>query len=169
MIIPDLNLLLYAYFENYPQHAAAKQWWESIVNGKDIVGIVPPVAFGFVRLATNRKIYAPPISVEDALGNIESWFLRTNVQWLVSRPANLEIAFRLLRSEGVAGSLTTDAQNSALRDRASRVALLQRPGLLALRRAQMVQSARRTCRSRAVISVRTQGGDRVEVGAEFEA
>jgi uncharacterized protein len=113
MIIPDLNLLLYAYFEHYPQHAAAKRWWESVVNGKDMVGIVPPVAFGFVRLSTNRKVYAPPVSVEEALRTVESWFLRANVHWLVAGPENLEIAFRLLRSEGAAGDLTTDAQIAA--------------------------------------------------------
>jgi len=113
VIIPDLNLLLYAYFERYPQHVAARAWWEETVNGPDVVGIVAPVAFGFVRLSTNRKVYAPPIGVEEALGTVESWFQNTNVQWLVAGPQNLDIAFGLLRSEGTAGSLTTDAQIAA--------------------------------------------------------
>ncbi len=113
MIVPDLNLLLYAYFERYAQHAAAREWWEETVNGADSVGIAPPVAFGFVRMATNRKVYAPPLGVEEALATVESWFLNSNVQWLVASPKNLEIAFSLLRSEGTAGSLTTDAQIAA--------------------------------------------------------
>ena len=29
MIVPDANLLLYAYDESFPDHAAARSWWES--------------------------------------------------------------------------------------------------------------------------------------------
>jgi len=28
MILPDLNLLLYAYNPHMPQHDAARRWWE---------------------------------------------------------------------------------------------------------------------------------------------
>jgi len=34
MILPDLNLLLYAYNPYTAQHARAKQWWEQAMNGR---------------------------------------------------------------------------------------------------------------------------------------
>lgn len=33
MIVPDLNLLLYAYNADAPEHHAARRWWEDLVNG----------------------------------------------------------------------------------------------------------------------------------------
>lgn len=37
MILPDLNILLYAYNPHMPQHATAHQWWEKMVNGDELV------------------------------------------------------------------------------------------------------------------------------------
>ena len=37
MIIPDLNLLIYAYNEGARLHAPAKRWWEDLLNGADCV------------------------------------------------------------------------------------------------------------------------------------
>lgn len=33
MIIPDVNLLIYAYNDQAPQHLAARAWWENLLNG----------------------------------------------------------------------------------------------------------------------------------------
>jgi len=33
MIIPDVDLLIYAYNDQDPRHQAAKTWWELCLNG----------------------------------------------------------------------------------------------------------------------------------------
>jgi uncharacterized protein len=33
VIVPDINLLLYAEINAFPQHAAAKCWWEEVLAG----------------------------------------------------------------------------------------------------------------------------------------
>ena len=113
MIIPDVNLLLYAEIDAYEQHAAARSWWEQTLNGEEVVALPAVALFGFVRIATNRRIFDDPLPLNDALGRIETWLDRQNVMFLVPGPRYLDIAFNLLRSLGVANNLTTDAQLAA--------------------------------------------------------
>jgi toxin-antitoxin system PIN domain toxin len=114
MIVPDVNVLLYAHIEAFAEHSRARAWWDALLNGKVEVGVAGPVLFGFVRLATNRKLFDPPMSVETALSRVESWLARSNVRFLPPGPRHLEIAFRLLKQLGTAGNLTTDVQLAAL-------------------------------------------------------
>jgi uncharacterized protein len=114
MVIPDVNLLLYAHVSGFRQHRPAKKWWEGLLAGRQEVGIASPALFGFVRLATNRRVLEPPMELDGALERVESWLSRTQVRFLQPGPRHLEIAFRLLRALGVAGNLTTDVQLAAL-------------------------------------------------------
>ncbi len=113
MIIPDVNLLLYAEIASFPEHAPARRWWEALLGGNDEVGVAPPALFGFLRIATNPRVFAPPLAIEDALGRAEGWLAQPNVRCLVAGPRHVEIAFRLLRQLGAAGNLTTDVQLAA--------------------------------------------------------
>jgi uncharacterized protein len=113
LIIPDINLLLYAHITSFPKHAAAKACWETAMNGDQEVGLVAPVVFGFIRIGTNPRVFAPPMSVDVAVAHVESWFLRPRVRFLVAGPRHLDVAFGLLRTLGAAASLTTDAQIAA--------------------------------------------------------
>jgi toxin-antitoxin system PIN domain toxin len=114
MIIPDVNLLLYAHIDAFGEHAKARVWWDALLNGKTEVGLPGPALFGFLRLATNRRLFDPPMSLEAALAHVERWLARPIVRFLVPGPRHLEIAFRLLRPRRTAGNLTTDVQLAAL-------------------------------------------------------
>jgi predicted nucleic acid-binding protein len=46
VIIPDVNLLLYAVFTGYPQHSDARGWWEQSINSRAEIGLPHPVIFG---------------------------------------------------------------------------------------------------------------------------
>ncbi len=39
MIVPDINLPVYAHNDTAPQHSAARKWWESCLNGGAPVGL----------------------------------------------------------------------------------------------------------------------------------
>ncbi len=113
MIVPDVNLLLYAEIDAFPQHAAAKLWWEELLNGERAVGIAPVCLFGFLRISTNRRIFAEPLATSDAIGRVRGWLDQENVSCLVPGSGHLETAFRLLRQVGTAANLTTDVQIAA--------------------------------------------------------
>ncbi len=113
MIVPDLSLLLYAEIDAFPQHAAARRWWEGVMNGERQVGIAPVCLFGFIRIATNRRVLVDPLSIDEAIGRVQRWLERPQVMFLLPGSRHLETAFRLLRSLGTGGNLTTDVQIAA--------------------------------------------------------
>lgn len=113
MIVVDVNLLLYATFATFSQHRAARSWFEKALNGHDQVLLPGVSVFGFVRIATNPRVFEQPLAVEDALAAVEVWLAQPHVHFLAPGPRHVEIAFRLLRELGVARNLTTDVQLAA--------------------------------------------------------
>lgn len=114
MIVPDVNLLLYAHLTAFPEHAAARRWWEAAIADEREVGFASPVIYGFIRIGTNRRIFTTPMSVSDAIERVEQWLELPTARLLNPGPKHFEIAFRLLRAVGVAANLTTDVQIAAL-------------------------------------------------------
>lgn len=113
MIVPDVNLLLYATISGFPEHARARRWWERALEGEDEVGLTGPALFGFVRISTNPRIFDRPLAVDAAVARVEEWLDQPPVRFLLPGPRHLEIAFRLLRHVGAAANLTTDVQLAA--------------------------------------------------------
>ena len=56
MIVPDINMLVYAYNEGSPLYRTAKEWWEELINGSEEVGLPWAVSTGFVRLMANPRV-----------------------------------------------------------------------------------------------------------------
>jgi uncharacterized protein len=113
VIIPDVNLLLYAEIDAHPLHEAARRWWEEVLSGERQVGLAPVCLFGFLRLSTNRQVFTEPLPVDDAIARAEGWLERPNVTTLVPGQSHLGTAFRLLRRLGTGANLTTDVQIAA--------------------------------------------------------
>jgi toxin-antitoxin system PIN domain toxin len=113
MIVPDINLLLYAEVDAHPLHAAARRWWETALSGDRQVGLAPVCLFGFLRLSTSRRVFVDPLDVDQAVERVERWLNQPNVVPLTPGPAHLHTAFRLIRQIGAAANLTTDVQIAA--------------------------------------------------------
>lgn len=114
MIVPDVNLLLYAYDTNSRFHAAAAAWWRACLAGNEPVGIPLVVAFGFVRVATSARVFEQPMTPGEAAGHIRAWLAQPVVEVLEPRADHLERVLSLLESLGTGGNLVTDAQIAAL-------------------------------------------------------
>ncbi len=82
MIVPDVNLLVYAHDLQAPGHPTARQWWESTLNSPVRVGLAWVVALGFIRVTTHPSILKNPLTVREATERISSWLLCANVGWL---------------------------------------------------------------------------------------
>lgn len=113
MIVPDVNLLLYAVLSGFSQHSRAHAWWERTVNSTSVVGLAQPALFGFLRIATNARVLQSPLAVNDAAGYVRDWLAQPNVELLVPGQNHMGIALRLLEGIGTAGNLTTDVQLAA--------------------------------------------------------
>ena len=114
MILPDLNLVIYAHNADAPEHAASRAWWERLLNGDEPVVIPWAVALGFVRLMTHRAVLITPMGSSAAVAHVRSWFARSHVEAVEPGPRHLDILDRLLSAAGTAGNLTTDAHLAAL-------------------------------------------------------
>lgn len=114
MIVPDVNLLLYAYNDGVPLHDSARHWWEGVVNGTDRVGVPWVVAAGFVRLLTHRSVRERPATTLQAVDYVEEWFRFPNVTPLNPGAEHLTLFRRVLAAAGVGANLVTDAHIAAL-------------------------------------------------------
>lgn len=113
MIIPDVNLLLYAVISGFPQHSRAHAWWEQVINNNVDVGLTQPALFGFLRIATNARVLESPLAVSDAIDYVDEWLAQPTVEVLTPGRDHLTIALGLLREIGTAGNLATDVQLAA--------------------------------------------------------
>ena len=109
MILPDLNLLLYAYNPYVPQHAPAKEWWESALNGEELIGLPHEVMLGFVRIATNPKLGAARVPFESARRVVDCWLATSLTRPLLPREDHTQRVFALLAQSGASGQVTSDA------------------------------------------------------------
>lgn len=114
MIVPDINLLVFAYNEAALDHARAKAWWSALMNGVDPVGVPWAVSCGFIRLMTHPSVLVTPLDPGAAVRHVRSWLERPHVEPLDPGPRHLEIVERLVTKLGVAANLTTDAHIAAI-------------------------------------------------------
>ncbi len=115
MIIPDINILVYAYNADAPFHMQAKKWWENTLNDTDQpVGLPWAVIFGFIRIMTHPKVLVTPLYPAEAVHHAQGWIIRSNVEALFPGDRHLIVFQDLAREVGVAASLTTDLHIAAL-------------------------------------------------------
>jgi toxin-antitoxin system PIN domain toxin len=114
MLIPDVNILVYAYNIDWPQHELARKWWETSLRQSRPIGIPWATSLGFIRIVTNRRIMTSPLPVEDAIRRVRSWLDHPCVRIVGPGDRHAEILFELLMKLGTAGNLTSDAHLAAL-------------------------------------------------------
>lgn len=109
MILPDLNLLLYAYNPRATQHVAAHAWWTEVVNGTELIGLPHEVSLGFVRIATNRRLGAVAVDLATARATVESWLDLPHVRVLLPGPAHFRQVLDLMAAAQASGAVLSDA------------------------------------------------------------
>ena len=114
MIVPDVNVLLYAEIAAFPEHAKAKRWWEKLLGGSEEVGLPLPALFGFVRITTNPRVFTPALDVDAALVVVEAWLAQPNVRVLAPGPRHLEIAYLTVLMQRNEGNITRSAAEAGL-------------------------------------------------------
>jgi uncharacterized protein len=114
MIIPDINLLVYAYNDQAPRHAEARVWWEGLLNGTTPVGLTWLAMAGFIRLMTHPRVLAVPMAVPNAASTVRSWLDQAPARIIQPGAKFQELFFAQIVQVGAGGNLTTDAQLAAI-------------------------------------------------------
>lgn len=114
MVLPDVNVLVYAHREDTAQHGGCRGWLESVLNGDEAYGVSQLVLSGFVRIVTHPKVFTKPSGMVDALAFAEQLRDRPNCVLVEPGPRHWEIFRRLCTEAGVKGNLVPDAYLAAL-------------------------------------------------------
>jgi len=114
MTLVDVNVLVYAYRQDAPDHDAYRRWLHGVVEGDEPFGLAELVLSGFLRIVTHPRIFNPPSPMRDALRLCET--LREQPNCVIVRPGSRHWAIfeRLCRDGGVKGNLVPDAFLAAL-------------------------------------------------------
>jgi toxin-antitoxin system PIN domain toxin len=110
----DANLLLYATDERAPRHGSARAWLEGLLAGDEPVAFTWAVLLAFLRLSTNPRVFAHPLSPERAFEVIQAWLAQPCAMVVHPGDRHATLLRQLLGSLGTAGNLVTDAHLAAL-------------------------------------------------------
>ena len=114
MILPDVNVLVYAHREDAPNHAAYRGWLESVINSDQAYGIADLVLSGFLRVVTHPRVFNPPSDIVQALDFVRDVRDQPNCVLIRPGPRHWTIFEELCRLANVKGNLVPDAYLAAL-------------------------------------------------------
>ncbi len=114
MILPDVNVLIYAFRTDSPDHARYRSWLESVVNAPAAYGISPQVLSGVVRIVSHSRIFTRPSRVADALAFARVLMEQPHATIVVPGEQHWKIFERLCGEAAAAGNLVQDAWYAAL-------------------------------------------------------
>ncbi len=66
MQLLDVNILLYAFRADAPDHTQYRDWYATLLNSPSAFGYCDVVATGFLRIASHPRIYSPPSTLDKA-------------------------------------------------------------------------------------------------------
>jgi toxin-antitoxin system PIN domain toxin len=114
VLLPDVNILVYAHRTESPEHRRYADWLRALANGTEPFALSELGGSAFVRIVTNPKIWAEPTAIGDALrfmGNLRG---RSNARLLTHGRASWEIFEKLCLAAHARGKLVADAYHAAL-------------------------------------------------------
>jgi uncharacterized protein len=114
MVVPDVNILLYAFREELPGYEQARRWLDDALDGAEPVGLPDIVLSGFLRIATHPRIYDPPTPIDDALTFVEAILKRDNVIRVDPGPKHWGIFEAFCKNLQLRGVLIPDAYLAAI-------------------------------------------------------
>ena len=115
MLLPDVNVLVYAHVEeSTPDHADYAGWLTRLATGPEPFALSVLVLSGFIRAVTNRRIFDPPSTLDQSFAFVSSLVERPTARIVGPGPDHLDILERLCRQSKVTGKLVADAQHAAV-------------------------------------------------------
>lgn len=114
MILPDVNVLIYAFRSDSEDHRRYREWLESVVNGPAAYGIAPQVLGGVVRITTHPRIYRQPSSRDEVFEFCRLLLEQPNATVTAPGIRHWSIFEELCTKAKASGNLVQDAWFAAL-------------------------------------------------------
>ncbi|MCI0339933.1 MAG: PIN domain-containing protein [Planctomycetales bacterium] len=105
----DVNILVCATNGGDPRNPKAIRFLESCLAGGDVLCFTWPVLMSFVRIVTDTRILAAPLSPREALTNVERFLTPAHARVLLEGEGFLEAYRETTAAFPVRGKLVPDA------------------------------------------------------------
>lgn len=115
MILPDVNMLVYAFHGDATDHERHADWLDSVLAGPEPMLLPDVVLTGFLRVVTNRRIFTDPAPAPAALAFVEA--LRASPAGRGLSPTDAawrQLARFISNDPYIVGNLVPDAWIAAL-------------------------------------------------------
>jgi toxin-antitoxin system PIN domain toxin len=113
VIIPEVDLLIYAVNRDAPLHEKASAWLNSALVGDESVGFVWCSLAQFVRLTTRSSLPAP-LTVEQAFEILNRWITARNGRIIHPGPRHCELLLKLITATGISSNMVSNAHLAAI-------------------------------------------------------
>ena len=114
MTLVDANVLLYAYDSESPFQEVSKRWLEAELSSGRSLSFALVTLLAFVRIASDRRVFARPLTPADACSLIEDWLAQPNARMLQPGHRTWTILSELCASGQARGPMVMDAHLAAL-------------------------------------------------------
>jgi toxin-antitoxin system PIN domain toxin len=114
VILPDVNVLIYAFRQDSRHHGVCKPWLEKVAGDDAQFGMSPLALATMARIVTNRRVFREPSAMEEAFAFCDALTTRANCEIVTPSRRHGEIFKRLCVEADVHGPLVADAWFAAL-------------------------------------------------------
>jgi toxin-antitoxin system PIN domain toxin len=114
VILVDANILLYAEHSLSPWHAETRTWWDEQLSGSSPVCLCWTVISAFIRIGTNARVFAQPLSLNEAINRVQSWIDHPCTRLIYPTQWHWEVFRQMLTQGHALWKLVTDAYLAAL-------------------------------------------------------
>jgi len=115
VILPDVNVLVYAFRREAHDHERYATWLAEVVAGADELALHDHALLGVVRIVTNPRIMPKPAPISLALEFVARLQAATRARWLPAGPAAWRAMGDLTeRDRGITGNLVPDTYLASL-------------------------------------------------------
>lgn len=111
----DTNLFVYAHFEQYAEHDKAREFLQDILNQPDPFYLSWQICYEYIRIVTHPKVHRIPLTISQALQDMESYLLDPRCRILVETENHQKILKEVIKLiPGIKGNLVHDCHYAAL-------------------------------------------------------
>lgn len=114
MILPDVNVLIYAFRKDVPQHKLCNTWLAGNVGAAARFGLAPLALSALIRITTNPRAFREPSTPEEAFEFCNYLLRQPNCQLVAPGERHWDIFERLCLETLTKGTRITDAWYAAL-------------------------------------------------------
>ncbi len=115
MLLPDVNVLVYAHREDSTDdHGRYAEWVTRLATGPEPFALSVLALAGLARIATNARIFVRPSTLDEVFSFSAELLGRPTARLVTPGEDHLAIFEDLCRRSGASGKLVADAQHAAV-------------------------------------------------------